>query len=776
MAKINKNLTLYLLRKVGKINVLTDRKKPTEKKELAVKTFETKVITKYGVKFSDKLFDALLHSSYEDMKDAFRKIESAIMSWKGTVEGVYPLFVDFPDKVPDTEDAFARTILNYLFKIEFSDSVTLPCGCKIAAKDIKRFGGCPSCGKMFENKDIKGLFSKKQLKAQKVKESDFFLGLQTIDLITDKEVKELFKDILSQSVPPSKSDMEFLQIVCEEEDDDELVRYIPSNITIKDTIIELITILMKTYSRNVANRLISATKLTAKDTLKLIRSFSGANDKIKLKSGERKLVLKIINRINPQIFAKEAYADRELWKKIAYMLHIKAANILVKYPDACEALLELCFDKNVRSFESELEKAFNEKNFNKTINLLKKKPGVMIRNIVRLAKISIENEDKLFSILPSICENIKTSLLLQISALLRARANKAGAYIPEKSAKNTESIESIDRAFLPKGSFSKMFVISEPTNKTSEKERAVMNKIADVVDNVLYARFAKKETFKELLANKSKIFISEKLKGALVPLSQKNAIEGFQALSRGSWMPLNEEIKILRLFCYWKAPTDIDLSALFIKESGKKDFRCFYGDKLPIGEGRVIHSGDVRSAPNGGHEFIDMNIAELLKREIRCVIATINSFSGEPFISQSCCVGILGINTLKDEILFDPKKVMFKQSLNGESKFNLPLFIDLKERKVFIVDINTAASARENIVTRERDIQRILKGTEGLNTISPNLYDLINLFAKANNLEAVREKELEAMEDDERSKVFSFDYEGDFSPYQTNDIIKIFLN
>ena len=795
MAKTNRNINLYLLQKLGGVNISTDKKKPTEKKEIFVKTFEAKIITKYGVKFSDKLFDALLHSSYEDIKDAFRNLEQSILSWKGTVTEVYPLFVDFPNKVPDTNDAFVRTILNYLFKVEFSDSATLPCGCQIKAKDIKRFGGCPVCGKMFENKDIKAIFKNKQLGAQKIKESDFFLGLQTIDLITDNDMKGLFKDILAQSIPPSKSDMEFLRFMCEEEEGDELARYIPKNIVIKDTVIELLNLLMKTYSRNIANKLIASTKLTTKDTMKLIQTFTAkrAGDKIKLRNGERRIVLGVLNRLNPQIFAKEAYADREIWKKVAFLLHVHAAETLIKYPNACEGLMELCYDKSIRSYESDLEKAFKEKKANKVIELLKTKPGVMIRNLARLSNLIANDETskaKLFSLLPTLCDKVKTSLLLQTSALLRARANKAGAYFPtsepeikgksssnEKVLKNITLLEpeSIDRVFLPKGSISKMFVKTQPIDELIEEEQSVMAKIADIIDSVLAFRFTNNEAFKELIGNKKKIFIDESLKGVLVPLSQKNAIEGFQALSRGSWMPLNEDVKILRLFCYWKANTDIDLSAMFIKEDGERAFFCYYGDKKSI-NGEVIHSGDVRSAPQGGHEFIDMNIELLLKKDIRYIVSAVNSFSGEPFISQSCCVGILGINTMKEEILLDPKKVMFKQSLNGESKYNIPLLIDLKEKKVFIVDINNVANAYDNIVKKSKDTQRILKGIEALSVTAPNIYDLIQLFAKANELEAVSKEKSAQMNEEERKEIFSFGYGADFSPYQTNDIIKIFLN
>ena len=797
MAKTNRNINLYLLQKLGGVNISTDKKKPTEKKEIFVKTFETKIITKYGVKFSDKLFNAILHSSYEDIKDAFRDLEQSILSWKGTVTEVYPLFADFPNKVPDTNDAFVRTILNYLFKVEFSDSTTLPCGCQIKAKDIKRFGGCPVCGKMFENKDIKAIFKDKQLSSQKVKESDFFLGLQTIDLITDKDMKELFKDILAQSIPPSKQDMEFLCFMCEEEEGDELARYIPKNIVIKDTVIELLNLLMKTYSRNIANKLIASTKLTAKDTMKLIKTFTAkrAGDKIKLRNGERRIVLGVLNKLNPQIFAKEAYADREIWKKVAFLLHVHAAETLIKYPNACEGLMELCYDKSIRSYESDLEKAFKEKKANKVIELLKTKPGVMIRNLARLSNLIANDETskaKLFSLLPPLCDKVKTSLLLQTSALLRARANKAGAYFPTSepeikrgSLSNKEVLknitllepESIDRVFLPKGLISKMFVKTQPIDELIEEEQSAMTKIAGIIDSVLMLRFANDKAFKKLIDDKKKVFIDENLKGALVPLSQKNAIEGFQALSRGSWMPLNEEIKILRLFCYWKANTDIDLSAMFIKENGERAFFCYYGDRSPINSsGGVIHSGDVRSAPQGGHEFIDMNIETLLKKDIRYIISSVNSFSGEPFISQSCCAGILGINAMREKILLDPKKVMFKQSLNGESKYNVPLLIDLKEKKVFIVDINNAANAYDNIIRKSKDTQRVLKGIKALSVTSPNIYDLIQLFAKANELEAVSKEELAQMNDEERKEIFSFGYDADFSPYQTNDVIKIFLN
>ena len=104
------------------------------------------------------------------------------------------------------------------------------------------------------------------------------------------------------------------------------------------------------------------------------------------------------------------------------------------------------------------------------------------------------------------------------------------------------------------------------------------------------------------------------------------------------------------------------------------------------------------------------------------------------------------------------------------------MLIDLKEKKVFIVDINNTANAYDNIVRKSKDTQRVLKGIKALSTTSPNIYDLVQLFTKANKLKAISKEELAQMDEEEKKEIFSFGYDADFSPYQTNDIIKIFLN
>ena len=755
MAKFNNSLNKYLLEKFESIYIDVDNAKPTEKKIACVKAFEAKMITRYAIKFSDELFDALTRFTYDDLKETFSRIEKEIVSWKATVTNVYTLFLDFPHSLPDSEDAYIRTIAKNVFGVSTEDSITLDCGCHIKAKDIKRFGGCPVCGKTFNHNDIKKLFKDKQLKKQEVEEKDFFLGLKTVGLITKDKITEVFTKILSQQIPPSKDDINFLSIFCSEYDNDDIVKAIPKKIEIKDTIIDLILLLRKNYASKIAKALIDSSKLTTRDIMKLIKSFSEARNttKIKLSNCEKELVLYALNKLTPEIVAKEGYPEREFWKHVAYLLHIKANQVKIKYPKACEGLYKIAYTKDIRSFDSELNIAFEKKDTQKIISMLKTKPGVMVRNLLRVIKVvskDITATATLHSILPALFENIKTPLLLQVLNLLRVKAS------------TNENM--IDRVFIPKGTLAKMFLISEENNISTE-EKAVMLHIANIIETILSFRFSENQKFIELLQDKKKIFISEALKDIVVPLSQKSATSGFQMLPRGSCFSFSKELKTLRLFCYWKAATDIDLSASFINKNGDRLFYCSYIDLNPI-KG-VIHSGDLRSAENGGHEFVDIDIEEVLKKEIKYIIITVNSYSGEPFTSQSCCIGILGIAKLKEQILLDPKKVMFKQDLKGDSQYNIPIIVDIEERKIYISDININAGARDNIASKQKDTERVLKGIQVIHTISPKLYDLINLYAQANSSQGI-----EVVETKDEAE-FIFDFDADFSPYRVNDTINL---
>lgn len=218
---------------------------------------------------------------------------------------------------------------------------------------------------------------------------------------------------------------------------------------------------------------------------------------------------------------------------------------------------------------------------------------------------------------------------------------------------------------------------------------------------------------------------------------------------------------------YWKQPSDqrvdIDLSSVFYDSDWKYVSHISYTN---LREPYACHSGDITNAPEGASEFIDLNIKEMKKCGIRYVVAAMISFTRQSYINiPECFVGWMNREAPESGEIFEPKTVQNRADITSDTRFTIPLVIDLDRMEVIWADL----SLRENPLFYN-NIEGNAKGTclmgqAIVSLVKPNLYDLFMLNGLARG-EIVEKKE-------DADVIFSVD-EG-ITPFDMDKIVADFI-
>jgi hypothetical protein len=96
-----------------------------------------------------------------------------------------------------------------------------------------------------------------------------------------------------------------------------------------------------------------------------------------------------------------------------------------------------------------------------------------------------------------------------------------------------------------------------------------------------------------------------------------------------------------------------------------------------------VHSGDITAAPRGACEFIDIDIPSVLNYGGRYVVASLNSFTSQPYCDlPECFAGWMMRKNPGSGEIFEPAMVVDKVDLAAETEIAIPVILDLKERMV----------------------------------------------------------------------------------------------
>ncbi len=360
-----------------------------------------------------------------------------------------------------------------------------------------------------------------------------------------------------------------------------------------------------------------------------------------------------------------------------------------------------------------VEASLIPKNTAGTSKLLQSRPGEFARRLDHLLRIS-EDAAPVVAKFKEVAAAVSTPVLLQVKTHFERRND--GREL---------------RVFFPKGSVGNVKAID---NNLPAISKEVCAAISEICEQALLQKFS---TYPPL----GKVFIQEVLRDYTVPFAQRSASKALKTISRGSKISLPAG-NTLRFFIYWKdgtERTDLDLSALALDtDSGFKLVISYYNLKEIGGH----HSGDITSAPDGASEFIDIDISQVLKQGIRYILMNVNSYTQQPYCDLPICfAGFMVRQFPNSGEIYDPLTVENKFDLTANTRIAIPMIIDLYERKVLWTDLSLRSnpSAVNNVHNNLSSVTLINKAMTTL--VKPNLYDLLQLHAKARGIQTFLKSE-----------------------------------
>lgn len=545
------------------------------------------------------------------------------------------------------------------------------------------------------------------------------VDLKVIDLGSEEEFDKMISNLIAANTSISETDKEDVKWVIANYDD--LSNIIPENIPHKENMSFVVAALLDNDKANVDQ--ISKFVKTATDVLRLATAFSGGDVSLaaktkfrRFKRVERRLLLGLLEKAGNITEDMLRYESR--WIVLGHQLH--PGEYGARYKRAQEAFDILRNNKEFKTFAGKVETALLDKDVQTAAKLLKSRPGEFARRLDHMLRLT---KDSKFVIetFGEVAAEVSTPVLLQVMSHFAHRNEEREV-----------------RAFFPKGVVANAVAIKNELPHVDEyAAMAVVQKCQDALSK----RFAE-------LPSLGKVFVDSKLEQFLVPFSQRSASKALKTIVRGSRVDMGEGDTI-RFFTYWKegmiegkkehtGRVDIDLSAVAYGEDWKFiDQLTYYNIKSDRFKG--AHSGDITSAPNGASEFIDLDITSMIKAGVRYVVASLNSYSHQPYCDlPECFAGWMMRQHPNSGEIYDPRTVENKFDLAADTKICIPVIMDLVERKVVWADLalNQYPDLGQGIWGRANNVANNEKGLiamgKAITTLAkPTLHDLFILHATA---------------------------------------------
>lgn len=411
---------------------------------------------------------------------------------------------------------------------------------------------------------------------------------------------------------------------------------------------------------------------------------------------------------------------RGLFLKVGEMLH--PSEYREQYPKTAAVYLALRNPKmaGIHQYGSLLEKAMLGSNVNEAIGLLSQRPGVFARRVVALLRLASSAQTRLIvSKFHDVAGQVSAPVLWQLRTHVERGMDKTS------------------RVFSIKGSMAKLFVRKNIEALSDELRLSLLK----VIDDALMAKYAD-------LPALGKVYMAKDLRKIAAPHGLRNSTEGLLTIPRGSVIPLyaqgqQGEKPWVRFFMWWKGDyIDLDLSVVLLRADGSVARHCSWTDLRSNG---MVHSGDVRSAPNGACEFIDVHMDSI--KDARYMVLVVNSYSGIDFstLEESFAGWMLRDGPAQipknsygyyggayEGEAFDARTVAHKIDLTGATKVAVPMIVDLQQKEVIWID-GALKNARGLYTTEHQHTFFYWLFQAATNMERATLGDVMDLHVRARN-------------------------------------------
>ena len=483
---------------------------------------------------------------------------------------------------------------------------TLPCGHLIpeGTFPIERYNGCPFCGTPFKTADFvyKGQGSK----------------LKELRLFTVDDMKHVFSSLLASATPLDATQKDSLE---------QLLREFPlpedANITMKETAMLVIKLLVEQDKADEATKLLK----TPTDVLRYLwyektgyvqiiepktlvaharklyyhmwgpldRGVDAAKDmkkKLMLKY-DRRACLRVALWLNAiPMTAKQAAENmnpkRGMWVRMIRALRLGEYSRKNGFDHLAE-ILDVFYKQDYSTWQGRVDKARSENDADKTLALLKERPGLFARCL--FASMLRFGSDKVLAAFEEIADKLPARLLLSLG-------NAAEAYFDPKEVRLARPITGVTHKIEP----NKLLALYD-----DDARKAMVDAVDGLYKASMARRFAAQET------EAKTIFIDPSLYNIPVSVGDRSTtIQDTSCALMGTRFPVEGDA--VRLFLQWgkglhAQHLDMDLSARIARANGKVS-ECAYYSLTCVG---AKHSGDIRSIPEmvGTAEYIELSLPEL---------------------------------------------------------------------------------------------------------------------------------------------------------------------
>lgn len=488
---------------------------------------------------------------------------------------------------------------------------------------------------------------------------------------------------------------------------------IPPVITHKETLCFMTSLC---YRNEAWMRLLKPHFNNATDVLRLAVAIQGGDVSLStkpsfksFKRAERRLLMDLLASVQHDIL-EELWQRRSMWLKFSQKVHPMEYMKYPAYEKVGKAFEHLHNYKKPLFYNARLEKAFEEENLFKVVELLTKRPSLFARYLDRALRLEVKlrpdvEHSYVLHMFEDVVFEVPSTILLPLHAHFKHRHET-----------------STFRAFFPKGNVGKCYGIDKGLVPFRE---VFTYQVVHMIEAALVVHYSSKEEM-------GHVYLDESMKQYAIPFAQRSASKSLNTVARGSRLSL-DGAEVIRPFVYWKegdgSRCDLDLSVALLDETLNVLEEVSYSNLRSL-EYNVVHSGDRVSGADSASEYIDLHLETLAQNNVAYAVLTVHSFTRTPFIELAeCFAGFMIRDGITGEV-FEPTTVKHKFDLTTASEVNLPFIIDVQKRELIWVDMAIPSEDSINNLSGTRTAMSYAVKAM-IHHHKPNLHDLFRFHCEA---------------------------------------------
>ncbi|UUU42654.1 MXAN_6230/SCO0854 family RING domain-containing protein [Streptomyces sp. NBC_00162] len=553
--------------------------------------------------------------------------------------------------------------------------------------------------------------------------------------------------LLARRTPLSPQDTEETRVLLAHAPAD--LGWLPDAVPVRETKALLLGSLLRERRTHAAVRALLPERLTtATDVLRLLAVWSGGEADLleppRLRSLPRPLrreLLAVLDSLDPVLLVEDVLRHADLWKRAAEILH--PFEQYARHPRAALAFAVLrgtstgtgtalvtallataaAHPDAVRidggriraaTWKGRAEEALRGGDPDRALAVLAERPGELVRRLDHLLRLYAAE-----------------ALPPQVAEVLEQRLPKVGPG-PLLSALGQLRIRHLPRTrrvFFPRGQVTHSFTRAEDRAPLAE---AVTRSVCALFEAEVLRRLAAADPYDVAV-------IDSRLAHLHVPSAERASAKALVTVPKGSFQALPDG-EVLRMFLHWMEPprkrVDLDLSVVLFDADWNRVGHCDY-THLVYGDGAVVHSGDLVSAPapHGASEYVDIDLDAVADLGVRFVMPVVFSFNNIPFeLLPDAFAGFMALPGRTGRTSrYDPRTVRQRYDLVGNSRIHVPLLVDLERRGFLWTDVHLPKDeGHHSVRTHVVDLARVGRDLfEHFSTGRTTLWELAGWHAAA---------------------------------------------